>query len=315
MDFDSFLLGAALLMLGAAVGGCFLVRGSTAVPAAGWAVAAAGVFLLEVVARCTGRLGDPASQASVRLVGAALAVCPTMSLLGAKRPQHGVWQFIVGTLAFVLALPAASALLVRPGSLPDVHLLEQGFLALLLIVGWMNFVGTRHAIGATLLTVGLAGLMRAFLPGGGGEGPPLPAVDAAGAGAVAAGAALALGQSLLAPARRPKGGCSLARAIDLPFLALRETLGAAWTLRIAERFNAVAAERHWPCQLRFRGLVLTEEVAGAVGWERDVLRCCRALLRRFVSNAWLDRHGGLATPAHAAESTSESHPPHRSTRR
>ena len=78
MDFDSFLLGAALLMLGAAVGGCFLVRGSTAVPAAGWAVAAAGVFLLEVVARCTGRLGDPASQASVRLVGAALAVCPTM---------------------------------------------------------------------------------------------------------------------------------------------------------------------------------------------------------------------------------------------
>jgi hypothetical protein len=104
-------------------------------------------------------------------------------------------------------------------------------------------------------------------------------------------------------------------AIDRPFLALRETLGAAWTLRIAERFNAVATERHWPCQLGFRGLVLMEGGAGAVGWERDVLRCCRALLRRFVSDAWLARHGGLAVPAHAAESTSESHPPHRSTRR
>ena len=43
-----------------------------------------------------------------RLVVAALSVCPAMfRFWEPRRPQHGVWQFIVGTLVAVLALPAA----------------------------------------------------------------------------------------------------------------------------------------------------------------------------------------------------------------
>jgi hypothetical protein len=82
----------------------------------------------------------------------------------------------------------------------------------------------------------------------------------------------------------------IAARIDPPFLALRDTLGAAWALRIAERFDAVAAERGWPCRLRFAGLDAGGDPAD-VSWHRDALRAFKALLHRFVDDAWLARHG------------------------
>jgi hypothetical protein len=88
-----------------------------------------------------------------------------MSLLGAKRPQHGVWQLIVATLAVVLAMPAATALLMRPGSLPDLHLLERCFMPLLVLVGWMNFAGTRRAAAVSCIAAAQLLLLRGFLPG------------------------------------------------------------------------------------------------------------------------------------------------------
>ena len=310
---ETVILLAAAVAAGAAATSCYLVRGSTAVPAAAWAVVAATVFLIESSCRAAGQLIEPAADATVRLVVAALAVCPTMSLLGAKRPQHGVWQFIVGTLACVLAMPAASAVLVRPGSMPDVHLLERCFFGLLLAVGWMNFVGTRHALAATLVTAGQAGLIQSFLPGGMTDRGSTAAGDAVAATAVAAGAALAVWQSARWPAGfKPQAG--IGGAIDPPFLALRETLGAAWTLRIAERFNAVASERQWPCRLRFGGLVV-EAGAGPEAWERDAIRCCRALLRRFVSEAWLNRRGGLRMPDGGSSASRTPHTLGRSTQR
>jgi hypothetical protein len=281
-------IAAAVACLAAAAG-AWLVRGSTAVPAAAWGVAAAAVLALEMGWRAAGGLGDPATAAAVRLVAAALSVCPAMALLGAKRPQHGVWQFIVATLAVVLALPAVSATLVRPGTFPDVHMLGRGFLLVLVAVGWLNFAATRHGLAATLVAAGQGVLLRGFLP--------LPAwrtgdamVDAIGCLLVALGAAIAAGQSARASVRiAVRGGHPLAARIDPPYLAVRETLGAAWTLRLAERFDAIAAARGWPCRLRFDGLD-----PGAAGgddtWHRDAERVFRALVRRFVSPTWLRRH-------------------------
>ena len=289
MHLETITCLAAVVTAAAAAAGGFLARGSTAVPAAAWAAAAAVALACEAGWRAAGGLGDPAAQASARMLAAALAVCPAMSVLGAKRPQHGVWQLIVATLACVLALPAVSAVLVRPGDMPDPHFLERCFLPLLVAVGWMNFVGTRHGLAATLVAAGQAGLMVPFLPGV-SPGPSDPRLDAIAAVLVAAGALLAAAQSACRPAV-PGTRRGLAAAIDRPFLALRETLGAAWTLRIAERFNAVAEARGWPCRLRFTGLELTADQGG--DWERDALRCSRSILRRFVSVGWLERHGGI----------------------
>jgi len=146
----SIAAASACLAAAIAAGGVWLVRGTTAVPAAIWAVAACVALAAEMAARSRGDLADPAAAAAVRLCVVALALCPTMALLGAKRPQHGVWQLIVATLGVVLMLPAASATWVRPGSLPDVHLIERCFMPVLILVGWLNFIGTRRAAAAIL---------------------------------------------------------------------------------------------------------------------------------------------------------------------
>jgi hypothetical protein len=280
---------AGIVGAGAAACGAWLVRGSTAVPAAGWAVLAAVALTAEMGCRAWGGLTDPAASTSARLATLALACCPTMALLGAKRPQHGVWQYIVGSLAVVLAMPALAAAVMRPGVPPDVHILGRGLLAILLAVGWMNFAGTRHGVAAALVTVGLGILARPVLPFSGAVAGESVALEQAGCWVAAVGAAVAAAQSAFLPVRAATAG-PLAARIERPFLALRETLGAAWALRIAERFNDLAAQRGWPCRLSFGGL----DVGGDPrddAWHRDALRAFGALARRFATPAWLRRHG------------------------
>jgi hypothetical protein len=281
---------AALATAMVAAGGGWLVRGTTAVPAAMWGAVAA--LALAVEAGCTeaGWLRAPSSREAARLVVMSLAVCPVMSILGAKRPQHGVWQFIVASLACVLALPAATAVLVRPGSTPDLHLIERCFLPSLVVVGWLNYVATRRSLAVSLVSVGQLGLMWVFLPVPWDREPLTPQADAGAAVLVVAGATVAMAQSLFWPVTSKKMD-GLARMIALPFLALRETLGAAWTLRIAERFNAVAVERRWPCRVHFRG-VRVDDGAAPGRWAEEAARCMRSLLRRFVSVEWIGRHAG-----------------------
>lgn len=290
-------LVAAAGTAAAATVGCLLARGSTAVPAGMWAVAAATAFGLESAWRAAGGLDESSAAACARLVVAALSLCPIMSVLGGKRPQHGVWQFIVATLAAIVALPAAAAILVRPGSLPDVHPLQRWFMLLVTLVAGMNYAATRHTLAAGMVVAGQAVLVRRWLP----FGDALPAatwLDPAGAVGIATGAALAAIQSSIWPVRRrsPAAGGLAATgvsgevdAIGVAFLALRETLGAAWSLRIMERFNTEAEARGWPCRLRFDGL--HETVAPAdPAWRAEAARTGRALLRRFVTPDWMRRH-------------------------
>jgi hypothetical protein len=280
--------------------GVFLVRGSTAVPAAFWSVAACLALAVEMWARAAWGLAGPVAVAA-RLAVVSLSLCPAMSLLGAKRPQHGVWQLIVATLAVVLAMPAASALLMRPGSLPDLHLLERCFMPLLVLVGWMNFAGTRRAVAVSCVAAAQLLFLRGFLPGVAMDGAMNAATaggtDAAAAGLLLIGTLLAAVQACTSRGGRVcrsdqshTSGHAVAAIIDPSFLALRETLGAAWTLRIAERFDTVATARGWPCRLRFGGLESGGDPLDTF-WHRDALRAFRALARRFVSEAWLARHG------------------------
>jgi len=305
------MLAAAIVTALAAAAGCFLARGTTAVPAAAWAVVAASALAGDAAARAAGWLTEPSAAAATRLIVAALAVCPAASLLGAKRPQHGVWQFIVATLAGVLMLPAVSAVLVRPGSMPDVHMIERVLLVVLVVVGWLNFVATRHGLAATLVAGGQLALIWPVVRGFVDATAPAAWLDAVGGLAVACGAVLAVGQSLRWPSAAVERRGEVAGAIERPFLALRETLGAAWTLRITERFNTIASSKGWPCRLSFAGVETLPHDAGR-GWERDAVRSCRSIFRRFVSSEWLERQGGmrLATaPGQPGEDEGAGEPP------
>lgn len=272
---------ASLVAVSAGIG-AWRVRGTTAVPAAAWAVAAATTLAAVEAWAALGGLAEPSAAASARLVVVALAVCPAMSLLGAKHPQHGVWQVIVASLAVVVAMPAVSAAFIRPGSLPDAHLLVRGFLLVLAVAGWVNFLGTGRVAAATLVTLGLVVLARPFLPGIDTAGAVAARwLDLVAAGAAAVGAAMAM-LPLKTPAADP---------ITRPFVALRDTIGSAWTLRIAERFNAIAESRGWPCRLSLGGLTAGGDPDDEE-WRLQAGRVFESLMRRFVSRDWLRRHGG-----------------------
>lgn len=297
MAFSLISLGAAAVGVAGAIAGAVMVRGTTAVPAAVWTAIAWLTLTGEMAVRSRGGLVEPGDAASMRLVVVAVSLCPAMSLLGAKRPQHGVWQFIVASLAIVLALPVGRAMVVMPGSMPDVHILAEWFMLILAAVGWMNFIATRRGVAATLITTGQIVLMRPFLPGLAMESQitsviAAPIVDCFAIGTAALGTLFAVLQSWRRTALRPAGNRSahpLAALVDPPFMALRETLGAAWALRIAERFDQIAAARDWPCRLSFGGLSIAEP-AGDAGWQRDAWRAFVALMRRFVTVEWLRRH-------------------------
>ena len=299
MNYPLVSLVAGVGAAAGAVAGGLLVRGSTALPAAAWSVVAWLALAAEMAVRWSGGLREPGLAASVRLVVVALSLCPAMSLLGAKRPQHGVWQLIVGSLAVVLALPVGRAVVVMPGSMPDVHLLAEWFMLALALVGWMNFVATRRGLAATLVTGGQLVLMRPFLPGLAMDAQIAnvlgsPAIDCGAVFAGMLGTLLAVFQGVRRDGLRQAAARSshpLAAIVDPPFLALRETLGAAWALRIAERFDQIAASRGWPCRLSFGGLAVSGPDEDAA-WHRDASRAFTALMRRFVSAAWLRRHAG-----------------------
>lgn len=297
MSCPSISLVAAIAGMAGAVGGMFLVRGTTAVPAAAWSGLAWLALATEMLLRGQGGLREPGVAASMRLLVVALSLCPAMSLLGAKRPQHGVWQFIVASLAVVLVLPVGRAVVVRPGTLPDVHILAEWFMLALAVVGGMNFIATRRGVAAMLVTAGQVVLMRPFLPGLAVDTQiagviSSPAIDCGATCLAMGGTLLALLQGWLRDGVRQavaRAGHPVAAVIDPPFLALRETLGAAWALRIAERFDQIAGSRGWPCRLTFRGLTITASESGRA-WQGDATRAFLALLRRFVTRAWLRRH-------------------------
>lgn len=293
-------LTAGLLALRAIV----VSRGSTAQPAAMWGLAAGAVLALDGGLRATGVVEQPAAAAAVRLVGVVLAVSPILSLLGAKRPQHGVWQFIVAALAAVILFPSAAGALARPGSVPEVHLLARSLVAALVALGWMNSLGTARALPVTLMTVGVFVVARGFLPWADTEAsfPPsgTPAasrsalLDCLGAWGIAVGALVApwAGRRTRRAPRPPRDGegCSFAARIEPAWFAVRDTFGAAWSLRVAERFDQLAEARGWPVRLRLSGIE-PADVPFPSGWQRDATRALEALLRRFVSRPWLARHG------------------------
>jgi len=279
---------AGILAALAAAIGCWRTRGSTAVPAAVWAVCAGLAIMCDAAAHAVGWAVDPARAASLRLCVAAVLVCPAMSVLGAKRPQHGIWQVIVGSLAVVLAMPAVSAEVVRPGSPPVVHIVVRFFLLVLAVIGWMNYVGTWRRGPATLVTIGGLILIRGFLPGFETErATDSPWLDVSGAWLLTAGGMLAVPQRV-SPVDRSR---LLESEIVQPYLCLRETLGISWTLRIAERFNGLAESRGWPCRLEANGLSAGGDPLDH-SWHQDAVRTFESIMQRFVTRDWLARHSG-----------------------
>ena len=107
---------------------------------------------------------DDTTVAALRYAARALLLCPTVSLIGAKRPQAGPWNFVVLSLWGVAALPAAEALFLNTGQPLEIQAFRSWFLAGLIIVSLVNVFPTRHGLAGLLAVTGQTLLLAEYLP-------------------------------------------------------------------------------------------------------------------------------------------------------
>ena len=268
-----------------------------------WLASVWGIGLVEAWLGFLTQTETPLA-AALRYAAAMLTFCPTLSLLGAKRPQDRAWHLIVLTLWIVLTLPVAQIGMNRSHQV-DPPMAWQLLMLALLAIGVANRLGTRlwfaACLGAVaqLLLLGFiwrdeepAGLSRLL---GSAEQPTV----------LAALVGLVLSQLLTTiRLRRPSPAT---RALDRVWLDFRDHVGVLWALRVAERFNATCQKEHWPVTLSWVGLqaalsqgaTTTADAESAAprgdplrllnaDQQRLVDRNLRSLIRRFVSNSWID---------------------------
>lgn len=221
---------------------------------------------------------------AVRYLAATTTFCPGVAWLGAKRPQDRAWHLIVASLWFVLVLPAGEALLLGRRYGLDVADLRAWFLIGLFVVGLANLLPTRFWPSAVLWGAAQISFVGHLLPGFNRLMPvshPL------------VGLSLQV-VSLLALGMAPRPRCSN-DPLESLWREFRDHFGWLWSLRVAERFTAIARQQGWPVELSWRGFQLNPATAT---WSPEVRlaveQCFRSLLGRFVSSAWLLAHSASA---------------------
>jgi hypothetical protein len=261
------------------------VSGSTLAAAWAWI----GVTLAAQIAA---GLADDSSQSAWGYLAAITVFGPTMAVLGAKRPQHRAWQFVVLVLLVVLAMPGLEALVFARRAV-EVHGLHASLMALLIAIGVFNYLPTRFWPAALCAGAGQALLLGPYLPG---VSALLPAPEP-----VAALVCEVLAAAMVTGLRQWTGGAS--QPIDRLWTDFRNSLGAIWALRVQERFNVAARQHAWPVRLEWSGLQTVDQASdpaqagSAVADARDSAarrqavaeRTLRMLLHRFVSESWNQR--------------------------
>jgi hypothetical protein len=271
------LLGGLLL-----AAGIRKLQGTTLTGPCSWALVATLVIgVTEIMLHAPFR--DASWEAPVRFAAATTCFCPLISLLGAKRPQDKAWHFVVLSLWVILVLPAAESLVLRHGQMPDVRGARSWFMAALIAVGLLNALPTRFWLAGTLACIGQT-LMLAEC---------LPVIHARfDAGSILVGFAFwvsAILVLMLASRRQVRARDPL-NAVWLDF---RDSFGALWALRVAERINAASAVSDWPVALRWGGFFHKTDVADdrLEDLPKDIQQAIRQsfdnLLRRFVSPDWI----------------------------
>jgi hypothetical protein len=253
------------------------VQGTTLVATWWWSLAAfAANGGLELLLAWQLADDDNAGQ-SLRYAARMLLLCPTISLLGVKRPQHGPWNFVVVSLWGVLALPSAEALFLNTGQPLEIAGFRSWFVLVLLLASLVNTLPTRHALAALLAIGGQVLLLGNYLPF---PLPQSPYDTEAGLGLLAVAAAL----YACRPARRASN------SLDQLWLDFRDCFGLFWGLRMQERIQAAAKMYNWPIALHWSGWRAADGPLTELpdDTRQQILTTFRGLLRRFVSNEWID---------------------------
>ncbi len=257
------------------------LRGTTLIAAWYWAAAALLALIAVELIAATANAANATWAEPLRFAAAAATFCPIMSALGAKRPQDKAWQFIVLSLWIVLILPAAQLIVLHPDHPLQLHVLVSWFLVVMIAAGLINMLPTRHWPSALLFASGQIVLLIGVLP------LPLGSLGTVGALCGIAMCVLAAAiASVRVTNRRPSD-----QPFDRVWLDFRDSFGALWGLRVAERINAAAHLYDWGIVLGWRGFRRTGDSTSTHEIPPEVVPALRktlnGLLRRFVSSQWI----------------------------
>ncbi len=269
------LMGIAILVRGRGA-----LRDTTLWAAWWWTLAGLGMVTgTAVIVEC----GLP--QASLKLrqalefAAAMTTFCPLMALLGAKRPQHRAWQWIVLSLWVVLALPSGEWLLFNTGQ--EIHAARSWFLAVLVGLGALNYLPTRYCLAGLLFAAAQVALVARFLPACGSVSrlPPQWAL-------------LLIVAALALAAWTPEGKAGGAEPLDRVWRDFRNLFGTVWALRVAERINSAAQQNGWKVRLDWSGFHALESPAQepiSAEIRGPLTKTLRSLLLPFVAPQWIAR--------------------------
>ena len=282
------LLGLACLWL--LRGGWRALRGTTLRAAWWWALAAVVAIAAAELVVFAG-LGEETHAETLRFAAAVLLFCPTIALLGGKRPQNSAWQFIVLTLWGILALPAFEITIRGRGEALLIDPVRSWFLVVLIGVSAVNHLPTRFRIAAVQSAAAQALLLWPQLPWSGMAAwrPPVWL-----AMLVLVGAAWSARR---AAARMPNATPSAHDVVELRswsyvWLDFRDWFGTVWSVRMMERLNATAIAHEWPMALGWDGFVWQGDNGADMRLAQEqrasAVEALRALLLRFVSREWIE---------------------------
>lgn len=237
-----FVAGALLVAL--LCWGLRRLRGTTLVGPCWWAIAAStGLTILAERHFAGGGLTSPA----VRFAVAAATFCPLMAVLGAKRPQHRGWQWVVASLWLVLVWPAGQAILSR--SELSLFVAWKIFLVGLVLVGIANYVNTRNWAASLLVAAGQLALFAEFIW-------PESTFDNGQTLAVTIVCFFVASVVVAVRTKAANHGDELPASLagrTAKWQAFRDSYGSLWGLRIQGRVNETAELRGWPFRLDWKG--------------------------------------------------------------
>jgi len=247
-----------------------------------WTLAALVLWsLVEIAAAVVSPVENKAWLEPLRLAAVALSFCPVVALIGAKRPQHSAWNFVVLSLWGIVALPAAEASFLNRGQRLEMGDARGWFLWILILLTPINLVPTRYWPSALLVAAGQLVALSPYLP-------LIRRVLVSSAellGLVLCVAALAIAWAFSRHERRA------ANAYDRLWLDFRDSFGLFWGLRVQERVNAAARQSGWDFELTWSGFRQRNNSVPPTAIDPTIAPTLRTtfkgLLRRFVSPHWI----------------------------
>ncbi|MCG8451153.1 MAG: hypothetical protein MI725_16415 [Pirellulales bacterium] len=267
-------LGLAALVAVLLGRGFMRQRGTTLTAPCVWALVAVVSLACAAAMGIYSETVEPQiNHAALRFAVAALALCPLMGVLGAKRPQDRGWQWVVLTLWIVVVGPAAQAVLLPQGVRLELFVAWKIFLVGLIGVGLLNYLPTRHALSAIFVAAGQLVLLSEFL--GNTQIVSLPDTLVVGMGCFAGAAVLAS-----RPPKKQPSPPELA-SFTAQWRSFRDAFGAFWALRILGRINQSAELLNWPIRLNWSGFT----TVGSQPTQAELAELeqqLETLLRRFV---------------------------------